>query len=237
MRSNTPLASGDLNGCWLSKLVLTAETAGAIHLDDEQIPGEMLQKLGVGAAKWFRGEGTAEEGATPYLQMNMIEKRAVQFAFPRSIFITFNGSEYRSLFPDRMPRHLDRPRCDAVGNDVRATAVPNSPASEAHPHAVGARPDGVLAVEEGRDLVVRKMIVLGARDHSDAGSRPKKETFETNLLALARLCQAKRETVSCNERAPLPAADAAAEVGRDAAEHRLDVEFHPRPPRREPSRR
>jgi L-tyrosine isonitrile synthase len=103
MRSNTPLASGDLNGCWLSKLVLTAETAGAIHLDDEQIPGEMLQKLGVGAAKWFRGEGTAEEGATRYLQMNMIEKRAVQFAFPRSIFITFNGSEYRSLFPDRMP--------------------------------------------------------------------------------------------------------------------------------------
>ena len=35
--------------------------------------------------------------------MNMVEKRAVQFAFPRSIFVTFNGSEYRSLFPDRMP--------------------------------------------------------------------------------------------------------------------------------------
>jgi hypothetical protein len=91
------------DGCWLSKLVLTAEAAGAIHLNDEHIPLEMLQKLGVGAAKWFRGEGTTEEGAARYLQMNMIEKRAVQFAFPRSIFITFNGSEYRSLFPDRMP--------------------------------------------------------------------------------------------------------------------------------------
>ncbi len=38
-----------------------------------------------------------------YLQMNMVEKRAVQFAFPHSIFVTFNGSEFRSLFPERMP--------------------------------------------------------------------------------------------------------------------------------------
>jgi L-tyrosine isonitrile synthase len=35
--------------------------------------------------------------------MNMVEKRAVEFAFPRSIFVTFNGSEFRSLFPERLP--------------------------------------------------------------------------------------------------------------------------------------
>ena len=29
----------------------------------------------------------------------MIEKRAVELAFPRSIFVTFNGSEFRCLFP------------------------------------------------------------------------------------------------------------------------------------------
>jgi len=91
------------DSCWLSEVVFAAEAAGAIALDDELISEEVLRKLGASAAKWFRGEGTAEEGATRYLQMNMVEKRAVQFAFPRSIFITFNGSEYRCLFPQRMP--------------------------------------------------------------------------------------------------------------------------------------
>jgi hypothetical protein len=91
------------DGCWLSELVFAAEAAGAIDVAEEHIPDEVLQKLGACAAKWFRAEGTVEEGAMRYLQMNMIEKRSVQFAFPRSIFVTFNGSEFRSLFPDRMP--------------------------------------------------------------------------------------------------------------------------------------
>ena len=91
------------DGCWLSELVFAAEAADAIDLTDEQIPDDMLEKLSASAAKWFRGEGTVEEGAARYLQMNMVEKRAVQFAFPRSIFVTFNGSEFRSLFPQRMP--------------------------------------------------------------------------------------------------------------------------------------
>ena len=91
------------DACWLSELVFAAEAAGAIDLADEQIPDDMLEKLGACAAKWFRGEGTVEEGAARYLDMNMIEKRSVQFAFPRSIFVTFNGSEFRSLFPAGMP--------------------------------------------------------------------------------------------------------------------------------------
>lgn len=91
------------DGCWLSELVFAAEAADAIDVVDEHIPDEVLQKLGACAAKWFRGEGTVEEGAVRYLKMNMIEKCSVQFAFPRSIFVTFNGSEFRSLFPSRMP--------------------------------------------------------------------------------------------------------------------------------------
>jgi hypothetical protein len=91
------------DSCRLSDLVFAAESAGAVDLTDEVIPNDMLERLELCAAKWFRGEGSVEEGAARYLQMNMIEKRAVQFAFPRSIFITFNGSEFRSLFPDRMP--------------------------------------------------------------------------------------------------------------------------------------
>ena len=33
----------------------------------------------------------------------MIEKQAVEAAFPDAVFVTFNGSGLRPLFPDRMP--------------------------------------------------------------------------------------------------------------------------------------
>lgn len=89
--------------CWLSELVFAAEDADAIDAAEEPLSAEMLEKLGACASKWFRGEGTPTQGAAQYFRMNMIEKRAVQFAFPRAIFITFNGSEFRRLFPERMP--------------------------------------------------------------------------------------------------------------------------------------
>jgi hypothetical protein len=91
------------DACWLSELVFAAETAGAIDFVEESVSEDVLEKLGACAAKWFHGTGTPRDGAAQYFRMNMIEKRAVQFAFPRSIFVTFNGSEFRSLFPDRMP--------------------------------------------------------------------------------------------------------------------------------------
>ncbi len=91
------------DACWLSELVFNAERAGAIDEIDEEAPEETLRKLGACASKWFRGEGTPEAGAERYFKMNMIEKRAVQHAFPHAIFVTFNGSEYRCLFPERMP--------------------------------------------------------------------------------------------------------------------------------------
>ena len=91
------------DSCWLGELVFAAEAAAAIDAPDEEVSDEVRAKLGACAAKWYRGAGTSELGAARYLRMNMIEKRAVQFAFPRSIFITFNGSEFRCLFPERMP--------------------------------------------------------------------------------------------------------------------------------------
>jgi hypothetical protein len=66
-------------------------------------PAETLWRLSRCAEKWYKGEGTAESGALKYFEMNMREKRAVEQAFPHSIFITFNSSEYRILFPDRLP--------------------------------------------------------------------------------------------------------------------------------------
>jgi L-tyrosine isonitrile synthase len=89
--------------CWLSELVDAAHSAGAVEGGDDALSEDTQQRLAVCAAKWFRGEATAEQAAEKYYQMNMIEKRAVQRAFPASIFVTFNGSEFRSLFPDRMP--------------------------------------------------------------------------------------------------------------------------------------
>jgi L-tyrosine isonitrile synthase len=91
------------DACWLGEVVFNAEAVGAIDRIDEEAPGETIRKLGLAATKWFRGEGTPEAGAERYFRMNMIEKRAVQHAFPNAIFITFNGSEYRCLFPERMP--------------------------------------------------------------------------------------------------------------------------------------
>jgi hypothetical protein len=76
--------------CWLSQLTRAAEAA-AIQPDEDMVPERMLLSLSSCAAKWFRGEGTPEQGALKYYQMNMLEKRAVERAFPCAVFITFNG--------------------------------------------------------------------------------------------------------------------------------------------------
>ncbi|MEA2997054.1 MAG: hypothetical protein QOG74_2603 [Alphaproteobacteria bacterium] len=89
--------------CWLSHIIRAAEAAATSDPADDALPEETLRRLSESAKKWYRGEGTAEQGALKYYRMNMIEKRAVEIAFPRSIFITFNGSDLRSLFPTQLP--------------------------------------------------------------------------------------------------------------------------------------
>jgi len=89
--------------CWLGELTQAAGAVPANELHDEVVPADTLRKLCASARKWYRGNGTAEQGALNYYQINMVEKRAVELAFPRSIFITFNGSAFRSLFPKRLP--------------------------------------------------------------------------------------------------------------------------------------
>jgi hypothetical protein len=89
--------------CLLGELTGSAQNAASIVPDDDIAPEETLERLSASARKWYRGDGTADEGALKYFQMNMIEKRAVERAFPGSIFVTFNGSELRSLFPERLP--------------------------------------------------------------------------------------------------------------------------------------
>jgi hypothetical protein len=88
--------------CWMSELT-RAQAHVADERCDDMVPEDMLRRLAASASKWYRGHGTAEQGALSYYQMNMIERRAVELAFPRSIFVTFNGSEFRGLFPQRLP--------------------------------------------------------------------------------------------------------------------------------------
>lgn len=66
-------------------------------------PADLLADLRISAAKWFKGQGTAEEGAIRYFQANMVERQVMGQVFPRSIFVTFNGSQLRRLFPEHLP--------------------------------------------------------------------------------------------------------------------------------------
>lgn len=66
-------------------------------------PRELLVELEKSAAKWYRGTQSVDEGAKRYFEMNMVERRVMERIFPNSIFVTFNSSDLRPLFPDRLP--------------------------------------------------------------------------------------------------------------------------------------
>lgn len=66
-------------------------------------PAELPLDLLDSAAKWYRGPGSAVDGACRYYAMNMIEKAAVERDYPNAIFVTFNNHRLRALFPDTMP--------------------------------------------------------------------------------------------------------------------------------------
>ncbi|HEY1362633.1 MAG TPA: hypothetical protein VGF60_10340 [Xanthobacteraceae bacterium] len=87
--------------CRLGELTAALDAAAASVIESPS--EETLERLLPSARRWYRGSGTVEEGALRYYRMNMIERRAVERAFPRSIFVTFNGSELRSLFPQSLP--------------------------------------------------------------------------------------------------------------------------------------
>jgi hypothetical protein len=87
-------------GCMLSDLVAAHSTPSVAPA----APAEpLLAKLHSSASRWYRGDEPAIAGARKYYEMNMIEKSAVGAAFPDSIFITFNGSDMRPMFPDNLP--------------------------------------------------------------------------------------------------------------------------------------
>jgi L-tyrosine isonitrile synthase len=91
--------------CWLGQIARAARAFGieASTVPEQPAPPEVLASLVGSAAKWYRGTETVEAGAAKYFRMNMHERLVVQATFPRSIFVTFNGSSLRSLFPPQLP--------------------------------------------------------------------------------------------------------------------------------------
>jgi hypothetical protein len=87
----------------LSELVHNRDFPAEPEAVADSVPEELFAALCASAAKWFRGEGTSEQGALLYYRANMVEKKVIERAFPRSIFVTFNGSEMQPLFPDALP--------------------------------------------------------------------------------------------------------------------------------------
>ncbi len=89
------------DSCRLGALTRAAGAPAEAAVDDA--PPDLLTLLLMSATKWYRGDGSYEQAALTYYRMNQIEARAVEHAFPRSIFITFNGSKLRALFPRSLP--------------------------------------------------------------------------------------------------------------------------------------
>jgi hypothetical protein len=89
--------------CLMGQLVEAAGPLGIAAPVDEVVSPETLSSLVASAGKWYRGSGTPEDGALKYFRMNLIEQRVVERTFCDAIFVTFNGSGLRSLFPQQMP--------------------------------------------------------------------------------------------------------------------------------------
>jgi L-tyrosine isonitrile synthase len=68
------------------------------------IPSEStISALIASASKWYGGRGSSRDGALAYYAMNMRERELVEQNYGTAIFVTFNGSEFRSLFPEQLP--------------------------------------------------------------------------------------------------------------------------------------
>lgn len=64
---------------------------------------ELLNLLEASAAKWYGGPLHPSAAARRYYDQNMIERAAIEHTFPGAIFVTFNNSAHRGLFPAHMP--------------------------------------------------------------------------------------------------------------------------------------
>lgn len=74
-----------------------------IPTETHAISDKLLAKLEKSAQKWYKNESHYRKGAEEYYWQNMIERKAVEQEFSSYIFLTFNGSDMRELFPSALP--------------------------------------------------------------------------------------------------------------------------------------
>jgi L-tyrosine isonitrile synthase len=99
----TLAAKRGIDTCWLGPLVKAAGPLATAVSIEETVTSATVSLLLASAQKWYHGAGTALEGALAYLRINLIEQRVVERAFSHAIFVTFNGSDLRGLFPHQLP--------------------------------------------------------------------------------------------------------------------------------------
>jgi L-tyrosine isonitrile synthase len=89
--------------CWRLTVLTNAMRAALKPYAATPPQEQLLIQLRHSANKWYRGEKPIDVGAKEYFDLNIIEKRVIERVFPNSIFVTFNSSKLRPLFPERLP--------------------------------------------------------------------------------------------------------------------------------------
>ena len=86
----------------LSDVCLARRHNTGLHVSSPPDP-ELLERLTRSASKWYRGRDAPEDAAVRYHAMNMVERQAVEQCYPEAVFVTFNSSLFRALFPRQLP--------------------------------------------------------------------------------------------------------------------------------------
>jgi hypothetical protein len=94
-------------------------------------------------------------------------------------------------------------------------------AVQSYCHAVSGTHD-IFAIEERGDLLLREMVDLRAIDHAQARRQRKVEVRKAPFLTIAAAVPAQWQPVARDQRAAVPASEAATQVGGDATEHRFN---------------
>jgi len=83
--------------------LITALNARSNPQPDDEPSDDIMTVLEASAARWYAGPLSTRHAARHYFDQNMIERRAVEATHPHAIFVTFNNSRHRPLFPEHMP--------------------------------------------------------------------------------------------------------------------------------------
>ena len=86
----------------LSDVCLAGQHDTGLEVSSPPDP-ELLERLTRSASKWYRGGDAPEDAAVRYYAMNMVERQAVEHCYPEAVFVTFNSSLFRALFPHQLP--------------------------------------------------------------------------------------------------------------------------------------